>query len=73
MITNLKKTEYMIIGHPLRTNKITDLAKLEMNGTEIKRAHKVESLGLIVDEKLSWNDCFMRLKGKVAAGLASIK
>ena len=51
-----QKTEYMIIGHPLRTNKITDLAKLEMSGTEIERAHKIKSLGLIVDDKLSWSD-----------------
>ena len=40
MSANPKKMEHMIIGHPLRTNKITDLAKVEMNGTEIKRVHK---------------------------------
>ena len=73
MSANTKKTEYMIIGHPLRTNKITDLAKLETNGTEIKRAHKVKSLGLIFDEKRSWSDHFKLLKGKVAAGSSSMK
>ena len=57
-----------MIGHPLKKNEITDLAKLEVKGTEIKRAHKDKSLGLIVDEKLSWSDQFKLLKGKVAAG-----
>ena len=73
MSANPKNTEYMVIGDLLRTNKITDLAKLEMNGTEIKKAHKVKSLGLIVDEKLSWINHCKLLKRKVAAGLSPMK
>ena len=53
MSANPKKTEYMIVGHPSRIKKITDIAKFEMNGTEIKRAHNVKSLGLVIDEKLN--------------------
>ena len=63
----------MIIGYPSRINKITDIAKLKMNGTEIKRAHNVKSLGLAINEKLNWNDHFKLLKGKVGAGLSSLK
>ena len=44
-----------------------------MNGTEIKRAHNVKSIGLVIDEELNWNDDFNFLKGKVAAGLPSLK
>ena len=73
MNANPKKNEFMVIGHPLMTNKITVLVKLEMNGPEIKRARKVKSLGLIVDEKLSWSDHFKLLKGKISAGLSSMK
>ena len=73
MSVNPKKTEYMIIGHPSRINKIIEIAKFRMNGTEIKRAHNVKSLGIIIDEKLNWNDHFKLLKGKVAAGLSSLK
>ena len=61
MSANPKKAEYIIIGLPLRTNKITGLAKLEMNGTETKRAHKEKSLGLIFDEKFSCYDHFKLL------------
>ena len=63
----------MIIGHPRGISKITDIAKFKMNGTEIKRAHKVKSLGIIIDEKLNRNNHFMLLKGKLAAGLSSMK
>ena len=48
----------MIIGHPSRINKITEIAKFNMNGMEIKRAQNVKSLGIIIDEKLNWNDHF---------------
>ena len=45
MSANLKKTEYMIIGHPLTTNKITDLAKLEINWTELREHINLNLLG----------------------------
>ena len=44
-----------------------------MNGTKIKRAQNVKSLGIIIDEKLNWNDHFKLLKGTVAACLSSLK
>ena len=33
----------------------------------------MKSLGLMIEEKLNWNDHFKLLKGKVAAGLSSLK
>ena len=68
-----KKTEHMIIGHPSRINKITEITQFTMNGTEIKRAHNVKSLGIITEEKLNWNDHFELLQGKVAAGLSPLR
>ena len=73
MSANPMKTEYMIIGHPSRINEIIEIAKFKMNGTEIKRTQNVKSLGIIIDEKLNWNDHFKLLKGKVAAGLSSLE
>ena len=63
----------MIIGHPGRISKITEITKFKMNGTEIKRAQNVKSLVIIIDEKLNWNDHFKLLTGKVAAGFSSLK
>ena len=58
MITNPKKTEYMIIGYPCRINQITEIAKFRMDGMGIKRTHNVKSLGIIFNEELNWNDHF---------------
>ena len=65
MSANPKKVEYMIIGHPSRINKVTEIAKFKMNGTEIKRVHNVKSLWIIIDEKLNWNDHFKILKARL--------
>ena len=73
MSANPKKTEHMIIVHPSRINKITDITEFKMNGTEIKRAQHEKSLGIIIDEKLNWNDHVELLQGKVAAGLSPLK
>ena len=63
----------MFIGHPRRINKIETLAPLKLNGTEIKRVRKTKSLGVIVDENLSWKEHFRSLKGKVTSGLSALK
>ena len=73
MRANPEKTEYLIIGHPCGTNTITDIAKFNMNGVEIKKEFKVKSLWLFIDEKLNWSNHFKLLKGKVAAGSSSLK
>ena len=51
---NPQKTEYMIIGHPRRTNKISSHEPLMLNGAEIKRVKETKSLGILVDEGLNW-------------------
>ena len=63
----------MVIGHQRRVNEIKELPSLKVNDSEIKRVGKVKSLGVIVDEELTWNDQFKSLTGKLAAGLSSLK
>ena len=62
----------MAIGLQCRVNEIKELPSLKLNDREIKRAGKVKSLGVIVDEGLTWNDQFKSLTGKLAAGLLSL-
>ena len=78
MIANPKTTEYVIIGHPSRINKITGITKFKVAWTEVKRAHNLKSLGLVIDEKLNgaelnWNSHFKLSKEKIGAGLSSLK
>ena len=70
---NPKKTEYMIIGHPRRTNKVEISKPLHLNDSEIKRVAKTKSLGVLVYEGLSWDDQFSKVKGKINGSLKSLK
>ena len=47
---NPQKTEYMFMGHPNRTNKITEQEKLKLDGSEIKRVMKTNHWGVIIDQ-----------------------
>ena len=70
---NPQKTEYMIIGHPRRTNKVEIRETLRLNGSYIKRVKKTKSLGVIVDEGLNWEEQIKTVKEKVHGGLVSLK
>ena len=63
----------MLIGHPRKTNEMNVDESLIINGAEIKRVKKTKSLGVILDEGLNWEENFKVVKGKVRAGLASLK
>ena len=70
---NPKKTEFMVIGHPLKTKNLDLPEVLKLNASDIKRVDKTKSLGLIIDEKLNWDEQFKRTKGKMSGGLAALK
>ena len=59
---NTNKTEYMVIGHKRRINHIQGEKNVEMNGEKIQRAHEVKYLGVTIDEDLSLNKQYKRLK-----------
>ena len=70
---NPEKTEFMIIGHPLKTKNLELPEVLKLNNFDIKRVNKTKSLGVIVDEKLNWDEQFKRTKGKLSGGLSTLK
>ena len=70
---NPQKTEYMIIGPPRRTNKISSHEPLMLNGAEIKLVKETRPLGILVDEELNWNEQYSKVKEKVSGGLWSLK
>lgn len=61
-----KKTEYMVIRHPSKTNKEEIHDSLRLNGSDIKRVKKPKSLGVIVDDGLNCEERFKTVKGKFA-------
>ena len=51
---NIVKTEYMIIGTSQKLMQLGTIPKIKVNNTLLKRVPHTESLGLIIDETLSW-------------------
>ena len=51
---NPEKSEYMIIGHPRKINKIEVHEPLKLNDSDIKRVTNTKSLEIVVDEGLNW-------------------
>ena len=70
---NYNEHLFILIGNPRRIKRVEALAPLKLNGTEIKRVKTVKSLGVIVDENLSWKENIKSVKGKVRSGLSSLK
>ena len=68
---NPAKTQYVIIGHSHELNKLDISNLLTINGTEIKRVTKTKSLGVVVDESLSWHEQYKIVKCKIYGGLSS--
>ena len=70
---NPSKTEYMIIGHPMKAKGANAPTGLELDRKEIKRVSNTKSLGVMVDEYLNWDEQFKSVKSKICGGLASLK
>ena len=52
---NKTKTKYMIIGSNRRVNHINTAPKKVIKDREINRVKTTKSLGIMIDETLSWN------------------
>ena len=63
----------MIKVHPLKTKNLYLPEMQKLNNSNIIRVDKTKSLGVIVDEKLNWDEQFKRTKGKMSGGLAALK
>ena len=64
---NHKKTEFMVIGHTLKTRKLNLMEVLMLDGSDIKRVDQAKSLGITIDEKPTWNQTLKRVKVKMSA------
>ena len=54
-------------------NKVEISEPLNLNDSEINRATKTKSLGVIMAERLHWDDQFNKVKGNVSCGLKLLK
>ena len=70
---NPKKTEYLIIGHPRKINKIEVHEPLKLNDSDIKRVTNTKSLGIIVYEGLNWERKYKTVHNKSRGGFPSLR
>ena len=52
---NVTKTDFMVIRSGQRQNTLAASPSVTMNGTRAKQVATTKSLGVAIDDKLSWN------------------
>ena len=70
---NANKSEFMVIRHSRKHNNLEELNEIEVSQEKIGRVTKTKYLGLNIDENLSWNDQYKKVKAKVKSGLSALQ
>ena len=63
----------MILATAPKLNKMNLSPLIKLNGKPIKRVSISDYLGLIIDEKLSWQQCISSLKQKICSMLMAMR
>jgi hypothetical protein len=66
---NVDKTEYMLIGSRQRQSQINTEPILSLGSESIKRVSSTKTLGVIVDECITWKDHIDKVEKKPRKGL----
>ena len=69
---NVSKTEYMIIGSRHNLGKIDKDPVIKIGSETVNRVHTSKSLGVIIDDKLKWEDQIDSISKKVSRGIGAI-
>ena len=59
---NANKIEFMVIRHSRQHNNLDEVHEIEVNQEKIGGVTKTKDLGLNIDENLSWNDQWKKVK-----------
>ena len=70
---NIAKTEYMIIGTSQKLMQLGAIPKIKVNNTLLNRVPYTKSLGLIIDETLSWVNHIECISVKIKCGFEVLK
>ena len=69
---NMTKTD-MLIGSRQKLNSLSVLPGLEINGTQLNRVNFTKSLGVLIDENLTWSNHINAISKKISSGIGSFK
>ena len=70
---NQSKTEFMLIGSRQRIATFRSVPCLEIDGVPIDKVLQAKSLGVYLDENLSWNIQINELTKRIASGIGALK
>ena len=71
---NVAKTEFMVISSRQKLRSLNDCTmKIHIDGVPINQNNQSKSLGLIIDENLSWKDHIHEISKKVSSGIGALK
>ena len=63
----------MLIGSRQRLSTLPNTLELSINNVPINRVSSVKSLGVLIDENLTWQTHIDKLSKKIASGIGAIK
>jgi hypothetical protein len=66
---NITKTEYLVIGSPFN---LTSEPNIMIDNVPIKRVTKTKSLGIQIDQFLSWDNHLEEICKKASSGIGAI-
>ena len=71
---NVAKTEFMVIGSNQRLNSFSDnQVNVEIGAKLITKVKEAKSLGVIIDEHLSWSNHIGDLSKKISSAIGVLK
>ena len=70
---NQSKTEFMLIGSRQRLSTFISAPSLAIEGVPIKQVPLTKSLGVHIDEHLTWSEHIHKLTKKIASGIGALK
>ena len=78
LITNrlslhIAKTEFMMIGSRQKLRAIDDRIAVKINELDINRVNLVESLGVYIDDHLTWTMLIDKISKKIASAIGALK
>ena len=69
----MTKTEFMLIEFRQKLNSLSVFPALEINGTQLNRVNFTKSLGVSIDENLTWSNHINAVCKNISTGIGSIK
>lgn len=70
---NSSKTEYMIVASNYKLGNLCWPLNVKLGGNLISRTNCSKSLGVYLDERLSWNDQIQRMSKKVSSAIGGLR